>query len=127
MHLSEEDQVYVRHGISAKGLRHVLDHLLSPEQRESFTTSDVCHALLKPLTAADGWECIPFLTDAEKRWYRHDYRSHATGETIHCGFGQPGVPPPGSRSYCEASAPSPPVYPGTLARRERAAEASICP
>ena len=82
--------------------------LTSPARgHESLTTSDVCHALLKPLTAADGWECIPFLTDAEKRWYRHDYRSHATGETIHCGFGQPGVPPPGSRSYCEVCAPPP--------------------
>ena len=120
--LSKVDAVYVRDGISARGMRHFLDQFVPAEQRESLTTSDVCHTLIKPRTVADGWECIPFLTDAEKRWYRHDYRSHATGETIHCGFGQPGVPPPGSRSYCEVSAPRPPVDPGTLTRTERAAD-----
>jgi len=96
------DDSYVRHGISAEGLQHFWDRNCSP-QTESFTTSDVCHSIIKPATAAPGWECVAILTDSELRYYAHDYHNTSTAALVKCGFGKTGKPPAGSRSYCEVT------------------------
>ena len=83
-------EAYHKYGVNAEGLRWVVDHC-----------SDVCHRILKPATVGEGWENIPVLTNAELRYYDHEYRSLATGTVLHCGFQQSDIPPPGSRSYCE--------------------------
>ena len=91
-------EAYYKYGVSAEGLRWVVDHCgVAPED----TTSDVCHRILKPATVGEGWENIPVLTNAELRYYDHEYRSLATGTVLHCGFQQSDIPPPGSRPYCE--------------------------
>jgi hypothetical protein len=66
---------------------------------EGATTSDVCHAVIKPATAPAGWQCVPTLIDAERRWYKHAYRrSDPAGGSAEQA--QDAVPP-GTRSYCE--------------------------
>ena len=68
----EKARKYCRHGISPAGLRHlVASHAIGPKD----TTSDVCHRIIKPATAPPGWECIPHLTNAEKRYYQHRYHT----------------------------------------------------
>ena len=82
-------EAYYKYGVSAEGLRWVVDHCgVAPED----TTSDVCHRILKPATVGEGWENIPVLTNAELRYYNHDYRSRATGTVLHCGFQQSDIP-----------------------------------
>lgn len=88
------------YGMSAAGLRHFWNQNRSAET-EGYTTSDVCHTLIKPATVARGWECLPKLTNPVERYYDHLYRNIATGETICCGFGKAGTPPNGSQPYCE--------------------------
>ena len=97
---ASDDNSYVRHGISAQGLQHFWEQHRSPET-ESFTTSDVCHSIIKPATSAPGWECVPILTNSDLCYYDHCYRNENTGQLIECGFGKTGKPPAGSRSYCE--------------------------
>eukprot|EP01045_Picozoa_sp_COSAG04_P037088 COSAG04_NODE_9312_length_875_cov_172.452320_1_plen_157_part_10 len=43
-----------RTGISLDGLRHLAE-LLGPRLTAETTTSDVCHAFIKPMTTPDGW------------------------------------------------------------------------
>jgi len=93
---------YCRDGISLAGLLYfvqTLAHLITPEM----TTSDVCCAIIKPLTTAPGWECRPTCTDTrpDRRWYKHEYVNGATRETRQCGFGLPDAAPPGTTSLCE--------------------------
>jgi hypothetical protein len=86
---------YCRYGISAAGLRHFFT--AHGRTIAGLTTSDMCHAVIKPLTAPAGWECLPTLTDANRRWYSHEYRERATGRTQ-------ATPPEGTRSMCEVMA-----------------------
>ena len=58
------------------------------------TTSDVCHAIFKPLTAPKGWRDVATLINAKERWYKHLYKNEATDEVRD-------VAPPGTRSVCE--------------------------
>ena len=89
---------YCKYGISAAGLRHFYDaHGHASAGR---TTSDLCHSVIKPLTVPAGWECLPTLTDADRRWYSHEYRERATGCTQ-------ATPPAGTRSMCEVMAADP--------------------
>ena len=59
-------------GISLAGLEHFL-RTFGPQIDGDATTSDVCHAIIKPQTAPVGWVCEPRLINAEKRWYAHTY------------------------------------------------------
>ena len=86
---------YCRYGISAAGLRHFFS--AHGHTSAGHTTSDICHSVIKPLTAPAGWECLPTLTDAARRWYSHVYRERATGRTQ-------AMPPEGTRSMCEVMA-----------------------
>ena len=110
---------YCRHGISLVGLRHFATkhaHLMYPEM----TTSDVCHAVIKPITSAPSWHCEAVLVDErpDRRWYKHDYRHETTGETRCCGVGLPDVAPPGTASLCQQYQQATPLpfnsMPGTL-------------
>lgn len=84
---------YARHGIAVEGLEALLaEH--GGAIAEDATTSDVCHALIKPLTVPAGWADEYELIDATKRWYTHRYREQATGAAQDAA-------PPGTRSYCE--------------------------
>ena len=56
-------EAYYKYGISAKGLRWVVDHAVVDADA---TTSDVCHRILKPATVGPGWENIPVLTDPQQ-------------------------------------------------------------
>eukprot|EP01045_Picozoa_sp_COSAG04_P034962 COSAG04_NODE_7873_length_1053_cov_2.491614_1_plen_320_part_01 len=47
---------------------------------ETLTTSDVCHACIKPMTTPEGWTDEATLTDAAQRWYKHSYVHGASGE-----------------------------------------------
>lgn len=92
---------YCRFGISLAGLHHFLQchrHRINPEM----TTSDVCHAVIKPLTSAAGWECEPVCTDPapDRRWYEHIYR-HPDHPTRRCGHGRDDVAPNGTTSLCQ--------------------------
>jgi hypothetical protein len=86
---------YCRYGISAAGLRHFFS--AHGHTSAGHTTSDICHSVIKPLTVPAGWECLPTLTDAARRWYSHVYRERATGRTQ-------AMPPEGTRSMCEVMA-----------------------
>ena len=83
-----------RTGISLGGLLHVVD-LLGAGLTAETTTSDVCHAHIKPLTTPAGWTDEAKLINAEKRWYEHSYVHAATGERRDQKH-----PPPGTRSMC---------------------------
>eukprot|EP01047_Picozoa_sp_COSAG01_P003468 COSAG01_NODE_103_length_26263_cov_31.957728_12_plen_744_part_00 len=61
---------------------------------EGTTTSDVCHAVIKPLTTPPGWACEAALIDAEKRWYRHRYVDAGSGAASDRA-------PPGTCSYLQ--------------------------
>eukprot|EP01047_Picozoa_sp_COSAG01_P055315 COSAG01_NODE_6145_length_3825_cov_7.907944_2_plen_311_part_00 len=79
-------------GISLDGLLHLVE-LLGPRLTAETATSDVCHAFIKPMTMPDGWSDEATLTDAARRWYKHNYRHAASGE-------RRARPPPGTRSLC---------------------------
>ena len=73
---------YCRDGISLAGLLHFVQttaHIITPEM----TTSDVCCGVIKPLTTAPGWHCVPECVDPapDRRWYKHEYVCGSTGET----------------------------------------------
>jgi len=89
---------YCKYGISAAGLRHF--YTTHGHASAGRTTSDLCHSVIKPLTVPAGWECLPTLTDADRRWYSHEYRERATGCTQ-------ATPPAGTRSMCEVMAADP--------------------
>ena len=89
---------YCKYGISAAGLRHF--YTTHGHASAGRTTSDLCHSVIKPLTVPAGWECLPTLTDAARRWYSHEYRERATGCTQ-------ATPPAGTRSMCEVMAADP--------------------
>eukprot|EP01045_Picozoa_sp_COSAG04_P026939 COSAG04_NODE_3842_length_2482_cov_1.516995_4_plen_292_part_01 len=59
-------------GISLGGLLHMVE-LLGPRLTAETTTSDVCHAFIKPMTTPAGWADEATLTDAAQRWYKHSY------------------------------------------------------
>eukprot|EP01047_Picozoa_sp_COSAG01_P089342 COSAG01_NODE_21470_length_900_cov_2.951311_1_plen_215_part_10 len=86
-------QQYCRWGISAEGIQAFQrDHRgsIPPDA----TTSDVCHAVIKPLTTPSGWVDEVTLADKSKRWYSHRYRHTATDCVQDAA-------PPGTCSYCE--------------------------
>jgi hypothetical protein len=91
---------YIRYGISVAGLLHAVE-LFRAHTHPGTTTSDICHAYLKPATVPPGWVDAAELikVDAEgndisgRCWYTHTYREIATGRT------QPDAPP-GTRSFC---------------------------
>ena len=79
-------------GISLEGLLHMVE-LLGPRLTAETTTSDVCHAFIKPMTTPAGWTDEATLTDAAQRWYKHSYVHGASGE-------RRSEPPGGTRSLC---------------------------
>ena len=83
---------YVRHGISARGLRHLVTEL---GVERSDTTNKVCQLRVKPRTVADGWVDEPQVTDAGRGYYKHSYVCERTGER------REGAAPPGTRSMCD--------------------------
>jgi hypothetical protein len=79
-------------GISIDGLRHAL--VRWPEITDQTTTSDLCHAFIKPDTVPCDWTDKVELIDSEKRWYKHLY--------VHCGTGKSqSNAPSGTVSFCE--------------------------
>ena len=93
---------YCRHGISLAGLRHFAStnrHRISA----GMTTSDVCHAVIKPLTSAPGWRCEAECVDPapDRRWYKHRYVNDALEEERHCGVGLKDAAPAGTTSLCQ--------------------------
>ncbi len=89
---------YCKYGISAAGLRHFYNVHVHASAR--LTTSDICHTVIKPLTVPAGWECLPTLTHADRRYYSHEYRERSTRSTQ-------ATPPAGTRSLCEVMAEDP--------------------
>ena len=80
---------YAQDGVTIEALEDLIPtYNITPDM----TTSDVCHALIKPNTTPDGWEDVAVLIDPDKRWYEHTYRN---GEEI-CAD-----PPAGTFSYAE--------------------------
>ena len=79
-------------GVSLEGLQHMVE-LLGPRLTAETTTSDVCHAFIKPMTTPAGWADEATLTDAAQRWYKHSYVHGASGE-------RRSEPPGGTRSLC---------------------------
>eukprot|EP01043_Picozoa_sp_COSAG02_P007923 COSAG02_NODE_245_length_27293_cov_16.488012_10_plen_809_part_00 len=57
------------------------------------TTSDLCHAHIKPATVPHGWRDEPHVIDPDQCWYEHSYVEVSTG-TRHS------TPPGGTRSMC---------------------------
>ena len=98
---------YCRYGISARGLGWMLRTKFRdcPISVGNVCTSDICHAFLKPETVPAGWRCLPKVTsdsdlslseDGEvRRKYIQEYIEEATGRR------QNGLPPAGTRCYCE--------------------------
>ena len=91
---------YIRDGISAAGLRHVVA-LFAKNLLEDATTSDLCQAYLKPRTVPAGWADEAELIDPANRWYKHAYRCVETGEA------QSAPPSTGTRSFCRLLAAEP--------------------
>ena len=60
------------HGISVRGLQYFLERY-GESISDVTTTSDVCHALVKPATVPAGWVDEATLIDAQKHWYKHVY------------------------------------------------------
>ena len=99
---------YARHGIAVEALEALLD-----EVGADATTSDVCHAVVKPATTPAGWVDEPTLVDAARHLYAHRYRradaADAEGADAGAEGGAPrsatmpttASPPSGTRSYCE--------------------------
>ena len=88
-------------GISLAGILYCIDLFRRTGSiTDSTTTSDLCHAHIKPATAPRGWRNEPRLIDAEKRWYEHSYVEEATGS-------RHSTPPRGTRSMCSRLAADP--------------------
>ena len=88
-------------GISLAGILYCIDLFRRTGSiTDSTTTSDLCHAHIKPATAPRGWRDEPRLIDAEKRWYEHSYVEEATGS-------RHSAPPRGTRSMCSRLAADP--------------------
>eukprot|EP01047_Picozoa_sp_COSAG01_P102419 COSAG01_NODE_32012_length_587_cov_5.768443_1_plen_191_part_10 len=94
---------YARHGIAVEALEAFLrEHTERGALTADSTTSDACHALVKPATVPPGWvdEPEPLTIDAHgndirsRCWYKHRYRRREGGEAQ-------GTAPPGTRSYCQ--------------------------
>jgi len=92
---------YTRDGISAAGLRHVVQ-LFAADLLEDATTSDLCQAFLKPRTVPPGWADEAVLIDPANRWYKHNYRRAADS----AGEAQ-SAPPTGTQSFCRLLAADP--------------------
>ena len=96
---SDTYEDYVKYGISAKGLRHVVTEFAIDA---ATSTSQLCQTVIKPHTATPGWTDEPQLIVTDERgndvsanhWYTHSYVRQETGER------QAG-PPDGTRSMCE--------------------------
>ena len=86
---------YCRYGISVDGLLHVLKMFDPPDDT---TTSDICHAHVKPATVPDGWIDKAELTNVEKRWYSHQYQNQSLAAADRAWQAQA---PNGTRSFCE--------------------------
>ena len=108
-HLSAEEMCRAGTAISLAGILHCLERFgISKEDGTSATTSDFCHAHIKPATVAAGWRCIPQLVEIDEEgndisarsWYRHEYVHEATGEAT-------SEAPPGTRSMCDLLAADP--------------------
>ena len=95
---------YARHGIAVEALEAFLrEHTESGALTADSTTSDACHALVKPATVPSGWIDEPELLAVDEHgndirsrcWYKHRYRRRQ-------GVGEvQGTAPPGTRSYCQ--------------------------
>jgi hypothetical protein len=94
---------YARHGIAVEALEAFLrEHAERGALTADSTTSDACHALVKPATVPSGWvdEPEPLIIDEHgndirsRCWYKHRYRRREGGEAQ-------GTAPPGTRSYCQ--------------------------
>ena len=91
-------------GLSLGGIKHCIARF---GLVEDVTTSDVCHAHIKPATVPPGWTDEPELLCVDDEgsdifarcWYKHVYRKLGT-ETQ-------STPPPGTRSMCAALAADP--------------------
>ena len=92
---------YTRDGISAAGLRHVVQ-LFAADLLEDATTSDLCQAFLKPRTVPPGWADEAVLIDPANRWYKHNYRRAADS----AGEAQ-SAPPTSTQSFCRLLAADP--------------------
>jgi hypothetical protein len=87
---------YCKYGISLAGLQRFFEaHGHASAGR---TTSDLCHSVIKPLTVPEEWECLPTLTNADKRWYSHAYQKRVAEG---CTQRSQATPPAGTRSMCE--------------------------
>ena len=75
-------------GLSLEGILHCLELFAIAD--DAVTTSDVCHAHIKPATVPAGWIDEPELIDIERRWYKYACRWQDTGE-------RQSVPPAGMR------------------------------
>jgi hypothetical protein len=95
---------YARHGIAVEALEAFLrEHTeRGALTADVSTTSDACHALVKPATVPLGWvdEPEPLAVDEHgndirsRCWYKHRYRRREGGEAQ-------GTAPAGTRSYCQ--------------------------
>jgi hypothetical protein len=91
---------YARHGIAVEALEAFLHQ--QDTVTDLSTTSDVCHAVIRPATVPHGWADIAelLLTDAHgndirgRCWYKHSYCRQKGGEAQ-------ATAPPGTRSYCQ--------------------------
>ncbi len=96
---------YIRYGISAEGVLHVLD--IFDKLSADATTNDLCQLYIKPYTTPHGWRDNPrlILQDdsgndvAANGWYSHNYVDSS-------GHWQ-SEPPPATQSLCQKFAADP--------------------
>ena len=84
---------FTAHGISVRGLQYVAEVATASGLGADSTTSDICHAYVKPATVPTGWTDKVQLVEPTKRWYSHEYVRESTGE-------KQSLAPPGTRSFC---------------------------
>jgi hypothetical protein len=93
-------------GLSLAGILRCIDDFDITD--DTVTTSDLCHAHIKPKTVPSGWVDEPELIQfddqgndiSERRWYKHIYRKTGSKDTQT-------TPPPGTRSMCATLAADP--------------------
>ena len=88
-------------GISLAGIVYCIDLFVRTcSITDETSTSELCHAHIKPATTPHGWRNEAHVTNAEKGWYEHSYVDEATGL-------RQSIAPRGTRSMCSVLAADP--------------------
>ena len=95
-----EARLYIQYGISLQGLELFIRESGLDRRADRLTTNQVCHTLVRPLTAPEGWADEPSL-DTATHFYTHRYVSTAPNERTQVAA------PPGTSSFAQLLATRP--------------------